>query len=148
MLGYSTFLPTIINDLGSWSTAEVQLLTVPCYFLGAAAYMSMAFVSDRLRMRGVFCVVFGTISAVGYAVLLSDSAPGVHYFACFLVAGGLYVGYQAGGKQPRLGSEESPRKSIGARARDTATRGVLSLWRWNRTRKKKARTEARERDRE
>ncbi|UNI17643.1 hypothetical protein JDV02_003971 [Purpureocillium takamizusanense] len=91
LYGYSTFLPTIIDDLGEWSTAEVQLLTVPCYFLGAAAYMCMAYVSDRLRMRGVFCVVFGTISAVGYAVLLSDSAPGVHYFACFLVAGGLYV---------------------------------------------------------
>ena len=62
------------------------------------------------------------------------------------VAGGLYVGYQAGGKQSRLGTEEAPRKSIGARARDTATRGVLSLWRWNRARKKKARDDARSRE--
>lgn len=89
--GFSTFLPTIIDDLGKWSTAEVQLLTVPCYFLGAVAYMATAFLSDRLQMRGVFCVVFGAMSVVGYAVLLSDSATAVHYFACFLVAGGLYV---------------------------------------------------------
>ncbi|PTB69036.1 MFS general substrate transporter [Trichoderma citrinoviride] len=88
---FSTFLPTIIDALGEWSVAEVQLLTIPCYFLGAVAYMSIAVLSDRLQMRGVFCVIFGLISVVGYAVLLSDSSPGVHYFGCFLVAGGLYV---------------------------------------------------------
>lgn len=89
--GYSTFLPTIINDLGRWSVAQVQLLTVPCYFVGAAAYMTTALASDRLQMRGVFCLVFGAVSVVGYAVLMCDVAPAVHYFACFLVAGGLYV---------------------------------------------------------
>ncbi|KJZ76799.1 hypothetical protein HIM_03676 [Hirsutella minnesotensis 3608] len=91
LYGFSTFLPTIINDLGTWSVAQVQLLTVPCYFLGAAVYMATAVLSDRVQMRGVFCVAFGTISVVGYAVLLSASSPAVHYFACFLVAGGLYV---------------------------------------------------------
>jgi hypothetical protein len=89
--GFSTFLPTIIQGLGKWTTAQVQLLTIPCYFLGAAAYMATAFLSDRLQMRGLFCVIFGTISVVGYGVLLADVAASVHYFACFLVAGGLYV---------------------------------------------------------
>ncbi|KAF3068215.1 hypothetical protein CFAM422_007956 [Trichoderma lentiforme] len=91
LYGFSTFLPTIISALGEWTTAQVQLLTIPCYFLGAVAYMSIAMLSDRLQMRGVFCVIFGMISVVGYAVLLSDSSPGVHYFGCFLVACGLYV---------------------------------------------------------
>ncbi|KND93266.1 putative transporter [Tolypocladium ophioglossoides CBS 100239] len=91
LYGFSTFLPTIIDGLGRWTTAQVQLLTVPCYFLGAVAYMTTAFLSDRLQMRGVFCVVFGAVSVLGYAILLSDSATAVHYFACFLVAGGLYV---------------------------------------------------------
>lgn len=89
--GFSTFLPTIINDLGDWSPAEVQLLTVPCYFLGAVAYMTTALVSDRYQRRGVFCVVFGAVSVVGYGILLSPAGAGVHYFGCFLVAGGLYV---------------------------------------------------------
>nr|PFH55532.1 hypothetical protein XA68_18110 [Ophiocordyceps unilateralis] len=57
----------------------------------AAAYMATAVISDRLQLRGVFCVVFGVISSVGYAVLLADAPPSVHYFACFLVACGLYV---------------------------------------------------------
>ncbi|KAL7792189.1 major facilitator superfamily domain-containing protein [Trichoderma afarasin] len=91
LYGFSTFLPTIISALGEWTTAQVQLLTIPCYFLGAVAYMSIAMLSDRLQMRGVFCVIFGMISVVGYAVLLSDTSPGVHYFGCFLVACGLYV---------------------------------------------------------
>ncbi|RFU75244.1 mfs transporter [Trichoderma arundinaceum] len=91
LYGFSTFLPTIIDALGEWSVTQVQLLTIPCYFLGAVAYMSTAMLSDRLQMRGIFAVIFGLISVVGYAVLLSDSAPGVHYFGCFLVAGGLYV---------------------------------------------------------
>lgn len=91
LIGFSTFLPTIINDLGSWTIAQVQLLTIPCYFLGAAAYMSTAMVSDRLQMRGIFCVFFGLISVIGYAILLSDASAAVHYFGCFLVAGGLYV---------------------------------------------------------
>lgn len=90
-IGFSTFLPTIIKDLGDWTVAETQLLTVPCYFLGAAAYMSTAFLSDKLQRRGLFCVIFGLISCVGYAVLLADVSSGAHYFGCFLVAGGLYV---------------------------------------------------------
>lgn len=91
LYGFSTFLPTIINDLGDWSIAEVQLLTVPCYFVGATAYMVTAFLSDRTQRRGIFCVIFGVISVIGYAVLLGDVPSGVHYFGCFLVAAGLYV---------------------------------------------------------
>ncbi|KZL71743.1 major facilitator superfamily transporter [Colletotrichum incanum] len=91
LYGFSTFLPTIINGLGTWTPAQVQLLTVPCYFLGAVVYMSMAFLSDRTQRRGLFCVIFGSISVIGYGVLISPTSNGVHYFGCFLVAAGLYV---------------------------------------------------------
>jgi hypothetical protein len=79
--GYSTFLPTIIKGLGSWSTAEIQLLTIPCYALGAFSYMTIAYISDRKQMRGVFCVMFGIVSVIGYGLLLSNTSAGVHYFA-------------------------------------------------------------------
>ncbi|KAK3941297.1 putative high-affinity nicotinic acid transporter [Diplogelasinospora grovesii] len=91
LYGYSTFLPTIINGLGKWTTAQVQLLTIPCYFLGAATYMLVARLSDRMQMRGLMCVIFGSVSVVGYGVLISASSAGVHYFGCFLIAMGLYV---------------------------------------------------------
>lgn len=77
--GYSVFLPTIINNLGDWTPAEVQLLTVPCYFLGAATYMVAVIMSDRIQMRGLFCVAFGTICVVGYGVLLSPAPAGGRY---------------------------------------------------------------------
>ncbi|KAL6703643.1 hypothetical protein ACN47E_009417 [Coniothyrium glycines] len=91
LYGYSTFLPTIIRGLGTWTAAQVQLLTIPCYFLGATMYMSIAYLSDKTQRRGVFCVVFGLVSVVGYAILISETAAGVHYFGCFLIAAGLYI---------------------------------------------------------
>jgi hypothetical protein len=47
--------------------------------------------SDRFQRRGLFCVIFGTISIIGYAILLADVPSGARYFGCFLVACGLYV---------------------------------------------------------
>ena len=91
LYGYSTFLPTIIRGLGKWSTAQVQALTIPCYALGAVTYLTVAWYSDRTQRRGWPTVVFGLISIVGYAILISDVGNGVKYFACFMVAMGLYV---------------------------------------------------------
>ncbi|KAL4977929.1 hypothetical protein BDW66DRAFT_165317 [Aspergillus desertorum] len=91
LYGYSTFLPTIIRGLGDWSVPEVQALTIPCYALGAIAYLIIAWFSDRIQRRGVFICVFAAISVVGYGILISDSSSGVHYFGALLVAMGLYV---------------------------------------------------------
>jgi sugar phosphate permease len=91
LYGYSTFLPTIIKGLGRWTTAQTQALTVPCYALGAITYLVVAWFSDRMQKRAMAVVPFAMISIVGYAILIADVSPGVHYFACFLVALGLYV---------------------------------------------------------
>ncbi|KAK5072763.1 hypothetical protein LTR64_000831 [Lithohypha guttulata] len=91
LYGYSTFLPTIIRGLGTWTTAEVQCLTIPCYAIGAITYLVAAWVSDRLQKRGVVTVIFGVVSCIGYAVMLSNASNGAKYFGCFLIATGLYV---------------------------------------------------------
>lgn len=59
------------------------------------------------------------------------------------VAGGLYVGFVASKSRQSL-EGKTPTKTLGARARDAASRGVVDLWRWNRARKKKARDRERE----
>jgi len=74
-----------------WSRAETQLLTIPCYALGAIIYMIFARLSDATSRRGLFSLIGGGLSLIGYAILLADTSAGAHYFACFLVAGGLYV---------------------------------------------------------
>jgi hypothetical protein len=91
LYGYSTFLPTIIRGLGTWSTAQVQALTVPCYALGAITYLTVAHFSDRYQQRFLAIAPFAIISIIGYGILMADVAPGVHFFGCFLVATGLYV---------------------------------------------------------
>ena len=92
LFGYSTFLPTIIRAIQpDYSSALVQVLTIPCYALGAITYILVARLSDRTQKRAAFAIAFGVISMVGYAMLMSDSGSGVHYAGCFLVALGLYV---------------------------------------------------------
>lgn len=92
LYGFSTFLPTIIKGIGpQYSSAIVQVLTIPVYSLGAIVYLASAWLSDRQQLRGVYTVAFGLVSIIGYAILASPVSSGVHYFACFLVACGLYV---------------------------------------------------------
>lgn len=91
LYGYSTFLPTIIEGMGNWSTPQVQALTIPCYAVGAIAYLAVAWLSDRLQHRALFVCLFSAISVIGYGILISDTSSGVHYFGALLVALGLYV---------------------------------------------------------
>ncbi|KAI9933874.1 hypothetical protein AWENTII_000211 [Aspergillus wentii] len=91
LYGYSTFLPTIIEGMGSWSVAEVQALTIPCYAVGAIAYLIVAWLSDRYQQRALFVCIFCVISIVGYGLLIADVSSGVHYFGALLIALGLYV---------------------------------------------------------
>jgi MFS family permease len=92
LYAYSTFLPTIIRAINpDASAALVQVLTIPCYALGAITYLVVARISDSQQKRGLYTVLLGAVSIIGYAMLLSDSSPGVHYAGCFLVAMGLYV---------------------------------------------------------
>ncbi|KAL1849552.1 hypothetical protein Plec18167_003155 [Paecilomyces lecythidis] len=91
LYGYSTFLPTIFKGMGSWSTPEVQALTIPCYALGAIAYLTVAWLSDRVQRRAIFVCAFSAICVIGYGILVSNTSSGVHYFGALLVALGLYV---------------------------------------------------------
>jgi MFS family permease len=92
LYGFSTFLPTIIKGINpKASSATVQVLTIPCYALGAITYLIVARFSDRQQQRGLYSVGLGVVSIVGYAMLISPASSGVHYAGCFLVAMGLYV---------------------------------------------------------
>jgi sugar phosphate permease len=92
LYGFSTFLPTIIQGIDpKYKPAIVQVLTIPCYSLGALSYLIVAWLSDRQQRRGIYICILGAISIVGYGMLISNSSAGTHYAGCFLVAMGLYV---------------------------------------------------------
>jgi len=92
LYGYSTFLPTIIGGIDpKFKPAIIQVLTIPCYAVGALAYLLFAWLSDRQQRRGLYTCALGAVSIIGYGLLLSNSKAGVHYAGCFFVALGLYV---------------------------------------------------------
>ncbi|TIB82111.1 transporter [Wallemia mellicola] len=82
----ATFSPTIIKELGSWSTAQSQLLTVPPYAAGFLVTVGAAYISDRTGKRGIIIMISGLVAMVGYIIIqvVPDSAPGAKYFAIFL----------------------------------------------------------------
>jgi MFS family permease len=92
LYGFSTFLPTIIRSImPKASNAMVQVLTIPCYALGAITYLVTAHFSDKQQKRGFYTILLGVVSIIGYAMLISPSSSATHYAGCFLVAMGLYV---------------------------------------------------------
>ncbi|KAF1346408.1 high-affinity nicotinic acid transporter-like protein [Lizonia empirigonia] len=92
LYGFSTFLPTIIRGImPKASSAMVQVLTIPCYALGAITYLVVAHFSDKQQKRAFYSILLGVVSIIGYAMLISPSSSVTHYAGCFLVAMGLYV---------------------------------------------------------
>jgi len=95
LYGFSTFLPTIIKSISSgttWTTPQIQALTIPCYLLGALTYLLTAHFSDTYQSRALPTLLGCIVSISGYALLLIPSAPaGAHYLATFLIAAGLYI---------------------------------------------------------
>lgn len=92
LFGLSTFLPVIVQSFdSSYTTLQVQLLTIPVYAWAAACYIAVAAFTDRYGHRAATLCTFATVSVVGFAILLGSQTPGVLYFACFLAACGLYI---------------------------------------------------------
>ncbi|KAL1630187.1 hypothetical protein SLS54_001047 [Diplodia seriata] len=91
LYGFSTFLPSIIQGMG-YNTLQSQYLTIPVYIFGGIAFLSFAFVSDKLRIRGPFVLFANIFGIVGYILLLTDTPGGVKFFATFLCAVAVYNG--------------------------------------------------------
>ncbi|KAG2001982.1 high-affinity nicotinic acid transporter [Coprinopsis cinerea AmutBmut pab1-1] len=87
--GLSIFLPTIVNGLGTYSTVEVQLRTVPPYLISALWAIASGVASFRFRNR--FAAVFASLLllVIGYSIAIGTTDTRARYGACFLmVAGG------------------------------------------------------------
>ncbi|KAF3810049.1 putative transporter [Colletotrichum gloeosporioides] len=89
--GFGTFLPSILRAMGH-GTLAANYLTIPVYCLGALAFFTFAFLSDKYGKCGFF--LFGTniLGAVGYAILIGVSNNAVKYFACFVCTIAVYNG--------------------------------------------------------
>ncbi|KAF3053474.1 hypothetical protein E8E11_009584 [Didymella keratinophila] len=62
LYGFSTFLPTIIRAImPKASSAMVQVLTIPCYALGAITYLVVAHFSDKQQKRAFYSILMGVL---------------------------------------------------------------------------------------
>ena len=91
LYSFSVFLPTIINQIGSWEVAQAQALTVPVFTLGAITYVLSAWLSDKLQLRGPFIISGQIICLIGYILLISNVNGDVSYAVTFVVAAGCYT---------------------------------------------------------
>lgn len=108
LYSFSVFLPTIIQQMGQWNTAQVQCLTIPVYFVGFITYLVCAKISDKTQQRGLFCIGGGITMIIGYCMLIANYNTGLSFTGCFFVAAGLWTGSGSGMawitvNQPRYG---------------------------------------------
>ena len=91
LYAFSLFLPTIVNDLG-WGngTVRAQLMSVPPYAAATILTVSIGFIADRTRARGLCNILVSLLGVTGFAMLLGSSNPGVQYAGTFLGALGIY----------------------------------------------------------
>ena len=99
LYGYSTFLPTIIEGIKpDASAAIVQVLTIPCYTVGAIS-LHVSSSLQRTQLRGPVVVGISFFSIIGYALLVSPWELGRNMpaasslrWACMLLSGFLWRG--------------------------------------------------------
>ncbi|TDZ62014.1 putative transporter [Colletotrichum trifolii] len=91
LYSFGLFLPTIINDLHIASNAnQSQLWSVIPYAVATPVTVLVAFLSDRLRVRGPLMLAVLPISIVGYAVIANVTGPSTRFAMTCLMAIGMY----------------------------------------------------------
>ncbi|KAF7930506.1 uncharacterized protein EAE98_004906 [Botrytis deweyae] len=91
LYGFSTFLPSILKAM-NYDTLQANYLTIPVYMWGAISFLFLAWVSDKISMRGPILFFANIFGIVGYILLLTVKAEGVKFFATFLCAIAVYTG--------------------------------------------------------
>lgn len=89
LYAFSLFLPSIISQLG-YSSTKAQLLTVPPYAAAAVMTISIGYIADRTRQRGLCNICVSFLGIAGFAMLLASQNPHIKYAGTFLGALGIY----------------------------------------------------------
>jgi len=78
------FVPTIISEMGAFSTIQSNGLSAPPYLFCFFVIVGMAWWSDKVGVRGPFVAAFGLIASIGYIILATTTGVGPRYFGFFL----------------------------------------------------------------
>lgn len=83
------FLPTVLEGMG-YSGINAQGLSALPNLAAFFAAITMAWIADRTRQRGIMLTVSGFVADVGYVILATVDTVGVKYFATFLASAGVF----------------------------------------------------------
>ncbi|EME87006.1 uncharacterized protein MYCFIDRAFT_30231 [Pseudocercospora fijiensis CIRAD86] len=89
--GLSVFMPTVLRDLG-WTATRAQLYSVPVYVSASAIAILIAFISDKIKQRGLCLACFTFLGITGFALLRWNNDANVRYAAVYLCALGAFPG--------------------------------------------------------
>ena len=89
LYAFSLFTPTVINELG-YSSTTANLLSVPPYAAAAVMTVTVGYLADKTRQRGLFNVGTSLVGVIGFAMLIGSHQPGVKYAGIYLGAVGIY----------------------------------------------------------
>ncbi|KAF8629371.1 hypothetical protein AX17_005667 [Amanita inopinata Kibby_2008] len=84
------FSPSIVQSLG-FSAARAQLMSVPPFAVAFAVSMTLAYISDHYRCRGIVSMVASVLSIIGFAMFLGSTNRHVQYGSLFLSITGSYL---------------------------------------------------------
>lgn len=94
LYSFGLFTPSIINALG-YTAERAQLFSVPPYATACLGTFIVAYLSDRLWLRGPVILVVLPIAIIGYAVISTTDNNNVKYGMLFLMATGQYCSVPA-----------------------------------------------------
>lgn len=84
ILSYQVGIPQV-------SSSKIKFNHITVQMWGAIIYMIVAWFSDRLQRRFIFVMIFGSITALGYVLILCPIPAGAQYFSTFLITTGMYI---------------------------------------------------------
>ncbi|CAO3646702.1 unnamed protein product [Cunninghamella blakesleeana] len=87
-LGY--FLPKIVQQIGTYDSIQVSLLSIPPYVFGGLMVFVITRLSDHFKNRGWFIIGTCLTSFTGFVILTFSHSVGPRYFGLMVVAGGTY----------------------------------------------------------
>lgn len=82
------FAPIILREGMGFSYVKAQLLSSPPYVFAIFASLTMAWISDKIKMRWPILCAQALIALIGYFIILYCKPPGVRYFGLFLATFG------------------------------------------------------------
>ncbi|KDQ51940.1 hypothetical protein JAAARDRAFT_198604 [Jaapia argillacea MUCL 33604] len=86
--GLSLFMPTVIKTLGTFTTVQSQLRTVPPYVVAMAWVIINSYHSYRTKQRGIPILISVLLIVIAYAIFVGTKNVHARYGACFLAISG------------------------------------------------------------